>query len=402
MAAAVQVAVRPAADTVGEILGGGRSAAAFDQPKAPSRLQSRPGAAFAGSGSRQEAGPLDRAMAGLERHRRRASLSACVLLVAAAVVATMPAVSAAGGGPSPDPSAVGGVDPTAVDPGASTSPGDQSAGTDGGDVVVYNVMQSVDSVAGSAGFQIYVVKSGDNLGKIAARFGITRPTVYWANTARLPDPGSLRVGLKLVIPPANGVTVSVKASNTLSGFAARYKVTTLAIMRANTMTDATLSVGQLLLIPMTNVPAIPTPKPGTGSNYVYHGQRLRWPVPASRRITQYYSRSHWGLDIGAPTGTPVVAAVGGKIVWAGWKTSGGGQGGGIVVWINSGGKLWTTYNHLSRVTVHAGQSVLAGTQVGNVGETGMATGPHLHFEVWTCAPWTGGSTSCARNPLSFL
>jgi murein DD-endopeptidase MepM/ murein hydrolase activator NlpD len=97
----------------------------------------------------------------------------------------------------------------------------------------------------------------------------------------------------------------------------------------------------------------------------------------------------------------VIAAYGGKVIWAGWKT-GAGSGGGIVVWIDSGGKLYETYNHLSRVYVKAGQIVKAGQHIANIGSTGMSTGPHLHFEVWSCYPWTGGTMSCARNPLLYM
>jgi murein DD-endopeptidase MepM/ murein hydrolase activator NlpD len=126
-------------------------------------------------------------------------------------------------------------------------------------------------------------------------------------------------------------------------------------------------------------------------------------VPASHTITQYYSASHHpAIDIGAPTGTPVVAAVNGKVIWAGWKTSGGGLGGGIEVWIASGTRMYTTYNHLSAEFVRVGQVVTAGQRIGSVGMTGNATGPHLHFEVWACFPWTGGTTACARNPMRYF
>jgi murein DD-endopeptidase MepM/ murein hydrolase activator NlpD len=355
------------------------------------------------------AGPsqvLGNTLAGLTRHRRSASVAACLLLVLAAAVGTVPAISASGGpSATTETLATYPLESPATEPMPSEVPADQVA--DAGDVSIDNVMQPVDAPAGTTGFQVYVVRGGDTLAKIGAKFGLSRQTVYWANTARLPDPATLRIGQKLVIPPANGVTVTVKASDTLSGFASRYRVSTRAIMSANNLSGTNLTVGQLLLIPATP-PAIPTPtpKPGCGASCgrtVWTGGKLRWPVPASRTITQYYnSRTHPAIDIGAPTGTPVVAAAGGTVLWAGWKYSGGGTGGGIEIWINHGGKLYTTYNHLSKVYVKVGQTVAAGQHIGNVGMTGNATGPHLHFEVWVCYPWSDGTTSCARNPLNYL
>ena len=280
---------------------------------------------------------------------------------------------------------------------------DQDVGSDLGDSNVYNVIQTVAIAPGSGDFQIYVVQSGDSLSKIAAKFGLSRNTIYWANTSRVPNPSSIRVGLKLLIPPVDGVTVTVKANNTVSGLASKYKVSSQKILVANSMSSAALTVGQLLVIPVAQVPAIPTPKPPSAASLAWHGGKLRWPVPGHTRLSQGYWSGHRAIDIIAPTGTPVVAAYGGTVIFAGWKYSGDpGYGGGLVVWISHGGKLWTTYNHLSAEYVHVGQVVTAGQRIGSIGMTGNATGPHLHFEVWSCYPWTGLTTACARNPLNYF
>jgi LysM repeat protein len=361
-------------------------------------------------------GPLAR----VKRHRRFVPLGACLLLVAVAAVTAMPPVSAAGGpAPTPNGSPVGDSPPSdspvvgTSDSGTTTSdqaPAPASVAADPGDGTVYNVMQTVEIAPGSSDFQIYVVRGGDGLNKVAGRYGLKGATIYWANVKRLPNPASISIGLKLVIPPTDGITVTVAASSTLSGFASKYKVSVQSIMSANGMSDATLTAGQLLVIPVAQVPAIPTPKPaggggggGGGGGTGWTGQRLLWPVPSTHTITQYFSSRHAAIDIGAPKGSPVVAAVRGTVIFAGWKLSGSaGYGGGLVVWISSGGKLYTTYNHLSAEFVHVGQVVAAGQRIGNVGATGNATGPHLHFEVWACYPWTGGTTACARNPMGYF
>ena len=88
------------------------------------------------------------------------------------------------------------------------------------------------------------------------------------------------------------------------------------------------------------------------------------------------NQMHRGIDIAAPTGAVIKAAGAGTVVFAGWKS-----GYGKVVVVDHGGGLSTTYAHCSSLVVSAGQSVRQGQSVGRVGSTGMATGPHLHFEV---------------------
>lgn len=91
------------------------------------------------------------------------------------------------------------------------------------------------------------------------------------------------------------------------------------------------------------------------------------------------SRLHSGTDFGAACGAPVVAAAAGTVISAGWA---GGYGNRVVVdhGVLGGGRLTTTYNHLSRIDVGSGP-VSRGTPVGLVGTTGLSTGCHLHFEV---------------------
>ena len=88
-------------------------------------------------------------------------------------------------------------------------------------------------------------------------------------------------------------------------------------------------------------------------------------------------RFHSGLDLVAPAGTPVRAAGAGTVTFAGWNA--GGYGNLVVIDHGNGVSSW--YAHLSRIDVPSGVAVTTTTQVGLVGATGNATGPHLHFEV---------------------
>jgi murein DD-endopeptidase MepM/ murein hydrolase activator NlpD len=107
------------------------------------------------------------------------------------------------------------------------------------------------------------------------------------------------------------------------------------------------------------------------------GSGLRWPVggPVTSEFGYRWGRLHAGIDIGAGTGTPIHAAKGGTVIFAGQQS-----GYGNVVIIDHGGGLTTLYGHQSRLGCNDGDHVEAGEVIGYVGSTGHSTGPHLHFE----------------------
>jgi len=110
-----------------------------------------------------------------------------------------------------------------------------------------------------------------------------------------------------------------------------------------------------------------------------------WPLPGYSPGSAYgwrmhpilhEMRFHAGEDIGAPSGTPILAADSGTVIQAGPN---GGYGN--CVMISHGGGRVTLYGHMSSIAVSYGQAVTQGQVIGYVGSTGMSTGPHLHFEV---------------------
>ncbi len=251
---------------------------------------------------------------------------------------------------------------------------------------------------------LYRVQSGDTLTGIARRFGISMMTLWWANDLKSKD--DLHVGQVLRIPPVDGLVVTVQDGDTLDAIAAKTGVSKETIAAFNGLTDDGLVVGQTLIVPGARGAPIPTPKPtprpvgrstsGTVSGPSrYGGGAFAWPV-AGGFISQYYHYSHPAIDIAADYGTPVRAAAGGTVVFAGWKSNGGGY----QVWISHGSGLYTGYYHLSAISVGRGQSVARGQTIGRVGTSGWATGPHLHFEVWRGYPWEAGSSRV--NPLLYL
>ncbi|MFO7263642.1 MAG: peptidoglycan DD-metalloendopeptidase family protein [Bacillota bacterium] len=137
----------------------------------------------------------------------------------------------------------------------------------------------------------------------------------------------------------------------------------------------------------------------TTSSRSYTGSGVfTWPVPSSTRVTSDFGyrihpiyktrRMHAGIDIGAPQGTPIVAAESGVVLVAGWS---GGYGNTVI--IDHGGGVWTLYGHIRHggILVRVGQEVSRGQKIAEVGSTGNSTGPHLHFEVLVngnpISPW---------------
>ena len=95
----------------------------------------------------------------------------------------------------------------------------------------------------------------------------------------------------------------------------------------------------------------------------------------------HHRRMHTGLDLAARKGTPIYATADGTVTTAG--RDGQGLGGyGVAVVINHGYGFQTLYAHMNDVSVRVGQKVSRGELIGHVGSTGLAQGPHLHYEVW--------------------
>jgi murein DD-endopeptidase MepM/ murein hydrolase activator NlpD len=345
-----------------------------------------------------------------------------VMILLASVVSLQPGAKPVGAaqGPVTAPRiAIGGgttgsggvmeVDGAVSNPGSVEGGGGQPLVNDG---TVYKPVAVDTTVAdGQPLLVTYTVRPGDTLTGIASQYGVSMMTIWWANKLTTKD--ALHVGEKLVIPPVSGLVVTVNEGDTLESLAATFKVDGQSIIQVNGLSDPNLVLGQVLIMPGAQGAPIPTPTPtptpkpkpaprlatssGTSrAPSAYTGGRLLWPVVGGNNfVSQSFHYGHYGLDIAGTFGTPVVAAGAGTVIFAGWKNNGGGY----QVWIAHGSGIYTTYNHMSAITTASGRSVGRGTQVGRIGMTGDATGPHLHFEVWIGAIWNGGYRT---NPLAYL
>lgn len=104
-----------------------------------------------------------------------------------------------------------------------------------------------------------------------------------------------------------------------------------------------------------------------------------WPVDEARMTRGFLlgKRSHWGLDLAAAKGTPILAAERGVVIYTGH----GFHGYGNLIVIEHNEEWATLYSHLDKITVQEGATVERGQKIGKMGRTGRATGVHLHFEI---------------------
>lgn len=246
----------------------------------------------------------------------------------------------------------------------------------------------------------YTVQAGDTVLAIAARFGLAPETLQWSNSRIEANPDLLSIGDQLRILPINGALHTVRAGDSLSSLASRYKVDVEQIIayEANNLADANapLIIGTDLVIPGGVKPFVQTQVVGYSAAAVPVPEgatvgRGNFSWPASGTISQNYWGGHPALDVASRTGAPVTSADAGFVTAAGggWN---GGYGNHAIV--DHGNGYVTLYAHMNSVFVRAGESVSAGQQIGTVGNTGNSTGPHLHFEI--------RYQGYPRNPYSLL
>jgi murein DD-endopeptidase MepM/ murein hydrolase activator NlpD len=260
--------------------------------------------------------------------------------------------------------------------------------------------QHVEPTPVVAEIQQYIVQPGDTVLGIAEKFGLKPETIQWANPGLEVNADLIRPGDPVAVLPVDGALHTITSGDTLVSLANKYKVTVEDIINypGNNLTDANapLTIAGKLVIPNGVKPfvnqqavaytsgAAPAP-----ANARIGGGNFIWPTSGS--INQRYWGGHGGIDLGAWTGAPVKAADGGYVALA---TGGWNAGYGNHVIIDHGNGFVTLYAHLNSIYVKPGESVVAGQQIGSVGNTGNSTGPHLHFEI--------RYQGVPRNPLSYL
>lgn len=250
---------------------------------------------------------------------------------------------------------------------------------------------------------VYKVSPGDTVLAVAKRFGVTDSTIRWANNLKKTD--VLHVGQTLTILPISGVKHIVTKGDTLASIAKRYKadVEDIADYNGIDSTDG-LTVGQVVIVPDGQIAATATTKTSSGKTI-----KNRANIPETKstvsavkgyykrpivldgnpriRKTQGFHDRYNAVDIGAPIGTPIHAMADGTVIIAKGPTCSatsptywnGGYGNLTIIQHSNGTQ--TLYAHQKCLNVSVGDQVDQGEIIGQVGNTGRSTGPHLHFEI---------------------
>ncbi len=234
---------------------------------------------------------------------------------------------------------------------------------------------------------VYEVKKGDTIQDVAKLFGVSVNTIMWANNL---SSRTITKGDTLIILPITGIKHTVKQGDTLASIARKYGADKDDIASYNGLTEESkLASGDVVIVPDGEIAVTETPKKKTLASKTKKSKILDFysyttpsgfftrPVIGGRKTQGIHG--HNGIDIGATPGTPVLASATGKVIVA--KTGGYNGGYGNMVIITHDNGVQTVYAHLRAVYVSSGQSVSQGEQIGEVGNTGRSTGPHLHFEV---------------------
>jgi murein DD-endopeptidase MepM/ murein hydrolase activator NlpD len=225
-------------------------------------------------------------------------------------------------------------------------------------------------------YDTYVVQSGDNISTLAIIFGLNQDTIISIN--KITNTRLLQINKILKIPNQDGILHTVSGTDTLVSIAEKYKADTEAIQIVNELFTDNITAGKDLFIPGAKLDWV--------SLQEINGDLFIWPVSGIITSPYGYRRSpfneslrefHSGIDIRGGMGTPIKAAMSGRVSRIGNDNTLGNY---VIISHHSG--YGTLYGHMSVIRVKTGAYVSMGERIGDVGSTGLSTGPHLHFVVY--------------------
>ena len=225
-------------------------------------------------------------------------------------------------------------------------------------------------------WQQYKVKRGDSVSSIAKKFNVSMGAIIASNEIR--NARTLQEGAVLKIPNIDGIPYQIKKGDSLTKISSSFNVPLEVILDVNDIKSDNIKTGETIFIPGARMNDIDL-KLSLGELFIYPLQ--------NKFITSHYGMRkdpisgalnfHTGIDLRANTGTTVVAAMDGvvSVVAENWL-----YGKHIIITHDNGYK--TLYGHLNSYSVKQGDKVISGKKIGESGNTGYSTGPHLHFSIY--------------------
>lgn len=224
--------------------------------------------------------------------------------------------------------------------------------------------------------QRHQVISGETIETIAQQYNLIPQTLIGVNPSL--QGGQVQVGQDILIPPFNGIKITVPNGATWQDLSTAYGVRADVLFEINGCVESP----KVAFIPGVNW------KPGERPSQDNYTGLRGYPLPTVAQVGLSYgwhiepntgeSFFHGGMDMLAQEGTPVLAADSGNVIYVGQEGNYG-----FLVIVDHGNGRQTRYGHLSRFNTRIGQSVQVGDVLGYVGTTGRPDilNPHLHFEV---------------------
>ncbi|MDR1748203.1 MAG: M23 family metallopeptidase [Spirochaetaceae bacterium] len=238
-------------------------------------------------------------------------------------------------------------------------------------------------------YTVYQVQKGDMIGVIAEHNGITQDSLISVN--KIKQSRYIQIGQFLKVPSMSGILYTIKNNTeTPESIAQKYEISAEKIMLVNKISpDGGLSEGMTLFLPDAKLDWV--------TRQEINGDLFRKPIRHSYYMSSPFGwrnspftgarTFHNGVDMASALSTPIYAALSGTVVASGYDTVYGNY---VIVSHHSGYR--TLYGHLSSRNVAAGKHVKTGDLIGRVGNTGLSTGPHLHFTIF--------KNNTAINPIN--
>jgi len=225
-------------------------------------------------------------------------------------------------------------------------------------------------------WQQYKVKRGDSVSSIAKNYNVSIGAVIASNEIR--NARTLQEGAVLKIPNIDGIPYQIKKGDSLTKISSSFNVPLEVILDVNDIKSDNIKTGETIFIPGARMNDIDL-KLSLGELFIYPLQ--------NKFITSNYGMRkdpisgalnfHTGIDLRANTGTTVIAAMDGAVSVVAENRLYGKY---IIITHDNGYK--TLYGHLNAYSVKQGDKVARGKKIGESGNTGYSTGPHLHFTIY--------------------